>query len=524
MSARAARYRLTAMTQHGGARPHRVVAVAVLAVLALASPVLLPPGGVALPRAGARTHEPHDEVVLRDARLFALRQLARTDRRLRAGRFPTVAPGARWYTGGPEGWLAGFYPGRLWMAYEGSGRRVWARRATTRQAPLAARAGDTDTHDLGFLLETSFGRGATLTGRRAFEDVTVRAAESLASRWVPRVGAIRSWDGPEGQVTVIVDNLVNLELLFSAARLAGREDWSDIAVRHALTTAAEHVRPDGSTTHVVRFDETTGRPVWKGTVQGLRDSSTWARGQSWAVYGFTAAYRESGDRRLLDAARATADYATAHLPRDGVPFWDYDAPAAGDRTRDTTAAAALASGLLELARVDPDPDRRVTYAREGLHTLRTLAGRRYLARGTGSPAVLLHGRHAATYPDSGVTYGDHYMLEALLRVQLLPSGRPALPARVRSDGARRRVADLGRVRAVSGVSVRWRGGARRAVRFVVATSRDGRTWSRARGAVSSGRTSAFETYDVRDREARYVRVAVKGQDTPGAVRAVRVRG
>jgi unsaturated chondroitin disaccharide hydrolase len=410
------------------------------------------------------------------------------------------------------------------MAYEASGRPVWARRATTRQAPLAARAEDTGTHDLGFLLQTSFGHGATLTGRRTFQDVTVRGAESLASRWVPRVGAIRSWDGPDGRVTVIVDNLVNLELLFSAARLAGREDWHDIAVRHALTTAAEHVRPDGSTTHVVRFDEDTGRRVWKGTVQGLRDSSTWARGHSWAVYGFTAAYRESRDPRLLDAARATADYATAHLPRDGVPFWDYDAPAAGDRTRDTTAAAALASGLLELARVDPDRGRRAAYARAGLHTLRTLAGPRYLARGTGSPAVLLHGRHDATYPDSGVTYGDHYMLEALLRAQLLPSRRPALASRSDVDANGRLRADLGRVRTVSGVSVRWRGGARRAVRFVVATSRDGRTWSRARAAVSSGRTGAFETYDVRDRDARFVRVTVKGPDTARLVRAVRVRG
>lgn len=513
------------MTEHGGARPHRhnpaaLLAVLVLAVLAV--PVALPDAGAALPSAHAANREARSEVVLREARLFALRQLARTDRRLAAGRFPTVAVGDSWWrTSGTNGWIAGFYPGRLWQAYELTGRRVWQRRAERRQGPLRVRQDDTTTHDLGFLLQTSFGRGARLTGARGDAQVTIRAAAALASRYVPQVGAIRSWNGPDGQVTVIVDNLVNLELLFAASRLGGRVEWRDIAVRHALTTAAQHVRPDGSTTHVVRFDETTGEPVWKGTVQGLRDDSTWARGQSWAVYGFTAAYREARDLRLLAAARATADFAVDHLPRDGVPYWDYDAAGTTDATRDTTAAAALSSGLLELARLDPDPARRAAYAREGLHILRSLAGTRYLARGSGSWAILLHGHHDAKYPDAGVTYGDHYFLEALLRAQLLPSRRPALAARRAAlDGGGVR-ADLGEAHRVSSVSVRWRGGAHRATRFRIATSQDGRTWSRARGGVSSGTTAEYETYDVRDRSARYVRVTVRGA---GEVRSVRVRG
>ena len=405
------------MAPTGGARTRRLAATAVLSAVALLAPVVPAQAGPD-PLATVGTREARSEVSLRSARQFALHQLARTDRALKAGRFPTVAPGRRWHTSGTDGWLAGFYPGRLWMAYEASGRRAWARRATTRESPLAVRADDTSTHDLGFLLQTSFGRAVTLTGDERAAAVTVRAARSLATRWVPEVGAIRSWNGPAGQVTVIVDTLVNLELMFSAARLAGRPDWRDLAVRHAVTTAAQHVRPDGSTTHVVRFAEGSGDVVWKGTVQGLADDSTWARGQSWAVYGFTAAYRESGDARLLDAARRTADFATAHLPRDGVPFWDYDAPAAGDRTRDTTAAAALASGLLELARVDPDPSRRATYAAEGLHTLRTLAGPRYLARGSGSRAVLLHGRHDAAVP----------RLRRDLRGPLLPRGAAARTA------------------------------------------------------------------------------------------------
>lgn len=518
------------MREHGGERSRRHLPVALLAALAVLVPVL-PAGGAALPTAAAGTREVRSEVLFREARQFALRQLARTDRRLRPGRFPTVAPpGERWHTSGTNGWLAGFFPGQLWMAYELTGKRSWARRADARQEPLTVRADDTSTHDLGFLLQTSFGRQAALTGRDRPRAVTRRAAAALAARWVPRVGATRSWNGPDGQVTVIVDNLVNLELLFAASRSGGRPEWHQMAVQHALTTAAHHLRPDGSTTHVVRFDETSGRPVWKGTVQGRHDESTWARGQSWAVHGFTTAYRESGDPRLLDAARRTADFVLGHVPRDGVPYWDYDAPSGGDRTRDTTAAAVLASGLLELARLDPDAARRAAYAAQGLRTLRSLAGPRYLAKGTRSPALLRHGHHSPTYPDSGVTYGDHYLVEALLRAQLLPSTRPGLPARVSRPGATRVRADLRSLRRVSAVSLRWRPAANSpdgdgpAVRFRVETSRDGRTWDRARGGVSSGRVTSFETYDVADRRARHVRVTVLGPATSRALRALKVRG
>lgn len=478
---------------------------------------------LALPGSGpaqAAERERPVEQRLRQAAAFAVTQLARTDRRLRDGRFPTVAPGAGfWHTSGTAGWLAGFYPGQLWSAYELTGDLRWKRRAQRRQQPLAVRQHDTSSHDLGFLLQTSFGAGATLTGSRADAAVVRRSAAALATRWVPQVAALRSWDGPDGQVTVIVDSLMNLELLFDAARSTGRADWRDLAVRHALTVAREHVRPDGSTVHVVRFDEDSGAPVWRGTVQGLADSSTWARGHSWAVHGFTTAWRESGDLRLLAAARRTADFALAHLPPDGVPYWDYDAPAAGDRTRDTTAAAALASGLLELARVDPEPLRRARYTRAGLRVLRSLTGPDYLARGTSSPAVLRHGRHNAVYGDSGVTYGDHYVLEAVLRAQLLPAGAPVLSTRRRGPRSAT-VADLGTQRRVSGVSVRWLSGASRATRFRVATSRDGRSWTAVRGGVSSGRFAGFETYDLTDQSVRYVRVRVLGDGGVGGVRVL----
>jgi unsaturated chondroitin disaccharide hydrolase len=474
--------------------------------------------------ASARVHEAPAEVAFRQARTFALAQLARTDRRLGPGRFPTVAVGdSPWRTEDTSGWLAGFWPGRLWLAYELDGRTHWARRAAATQAPLAVRQDDTTAHDLGFLIQTSFGRGATLVGAAGDTRVTLRAAAALASGYVPAAGVIRCGDAPAGQVKVIVDNLMNLELLFWAADHGGRPEWRDIALQHALTTARWHLRPDGSTFQVVRFDESTGQPVWSGSTQGLSDTSTWARGQAWAVHGFTTAYRETGDPRLLAAARTAAGFVVTHAPADGVPWWDYDAP--GTR-RDTTAAAVQASGLLELARIDPDPARRATWRAAGLRTLRSLVGPAYLARGTGAWSVLLHGRHDPTYDDAGVTYGDYYLLEALLRVQLLHSDRPALPLASTRRGAGGLRADLGSRRRVSAVSVRWAAGASTAIRYRVLTSVDGRRWTTVRGGVSSGRTASFETYDLRDRVTRYVKVVPLGTSsgTTGRVAELRVRG
>jgi unsaturated chondroitin disaccharide hydrolase len=275
---------------------------------------------------------------------------------------------------------------------------------------------------------------------------------------------------------------------------------------------------------VVRFDESTGQPVWAGTAQGASDTSTWARGQAWAVHGFTTAYRETGDPRLLAAARQAAGFVVTHAPADGVPWWDYDAP--GTR-RDTTAAAVQASGLLELARIDPDAAGRATWRAAGLRTLRSLVGPAYLARGTGAWSVLLHGRHDPTYDDVGATYGDYYLLEALLRVQLLPSERPALPLASTRRGAGGGLrADLGSRRRVSAVSVRWAAGASTATRYRVQTSVDGRLWTTVRGGVSSGRTTALETYDLRDRVTRFVRVVPLATSTgaPGRVTQLRVRG
>gem|GEM_PF-1111956 len=526
-------------------RPAAPVALAALvALVAVALPAVPVPAGSPTPdrqpvalvahRPPARTAgEAPAEVRLRQARVLALRRLARTEAALPAGRFPTVTAGGRWLTEGPwTGWLAGFHPGQLWTAYELSGRESWARLAVHRQRPLAPRSADTATHDLGFLLQTGFGRGVRLRGRTADAAVLDRAAGSLASRWVPAAHALRSWDGPSGEVTVIVDSMVNLELLLAAADRAGVDEavgtaWREAALAHAGTVARVLVRPDGSTAHVARFDEGTGEVRWAGTVQGLRDSSTWARGQSWAVHGFTTVWRETGDPAMLAVARATAGWAVAHLPADGVPAWDSDALA----PKDASAAAVLASGLLELARVDPDPALRAAWTGAGRRVLRALTGPPYLVTDRSTPALLRRVRHSPEHPAAGTSYADLYLLEAMQRDQLLPSPRPVLRAVGRRDRApATRVLDLGRARAVSGVSLRWGaattdpGDAVPAVRFRVDTSVDGRRWVGGRSAVSSGRWSGFETYDLRDRPARLVRLTVLGGGSLRDLVALRVRG
>ena len=283
------------------------------------------------------------------------------------------------------------------------------------------------------------------------------------------------------------------------------------------------MRPDGSTFHVVRLDEQTGLPIWRGTVQGASDESTWARGHAWAVHGFTTAYRESGDERLLDAARRTAGFAVTNAPADGVPWWDYDAP--GTR-RDTTAAAVLASGLLELARIDPDPQLRAQWRAAGMRTLRSLVGPQYLARGTGAWSVLLQGRHDSTYDD------ERRDLRRPLPARGPAPGRAA--ARRASGVARRAGAagDGGRAarrpsrRSAPSVASRCAGASATPTRFVVQTSRDGRHWSAGRGGVSSGLGAGLETYDLRDRAARYVRVRPlpAADGSTGRPLAVVVRG
>lgn len=349
---------------------------------------------------------------------FAERQLERTDRELAFREFPShTLPSGRWQVTPARAWTSGFLPGAMWLAYRRTGDPVWRRRALRRQRGLWSQRTNTATHDVGFMLLPTYATGARLTGRRDLRRVALRGARSLASRFDPAVGATRSW-GRRGSspFRVIVDNLMNIELLFWGAKNGGPRAWRRMAHTHALTTLRDHVRPDGSTFHVVDYDTVTGQPVAKGTAQGLTAASTWSRGQAWAIHGFTTAYRETRDRRLLTAARRTADWWLARVPADHVPSWDFDARG----PRDSSAAAIAASGLVELARLERSADRARRYRRLGVATLRSLASRRYLARGTRARSILRHGtaHYARGIADTGLAVGDYYFLEGLIRARL----------------------------------------------------------------------------------------------------------
>ena len=248
------------------------------------------------------------------------------------------------------------------------------------------------------------------------------APRSLASRFDPAVGATRSWGrarlepvhGDRGQPDEPRAALLGHEERRPAQAGA---TWH---TAHALTTRRDHLRPDGSTFHVVDYDPVTGIPVGKRTNQGFTAASTWSRGQAWAIHGFTTAYRETRDGRLLEAARRAADWWRTHVPPDGIPPWDFDAPGPWEIPRDSSAAAIAASGLVELARLEPDRGRARRYRRLGVTTLRSLASDAYLARGTSARSILLHGtaHHSRGIVDTGLVYGDYYFLEGLMRARL----------------------------------------------------------------------------------------------------------
>ncbi len=356
------------------------------------------------------------------------------------GRYPFyTGPSGKWVTAGPGVWVAGLFPGTLWQLYAATGDPEWRAAADARQAPLGRLARNRSTHDLGFIILNSFGHGYELTGNEAYRRTLLRAADSLASRFDATVGAIRSRGSPaRRRHTVIIDNMVNLELLFWAAKNGGDPAWYADALLHARRTLRDHVRADGSTRQAVRYDWHTGRATGRPVLQALGRHSVWARGQAWGLYGFAMAYRESGDPALLGGARSTADWFIARLPRDRVPYWDFALAGRPHEPRDSSAAAIAASGLYQLAAVDPDAARASRYRGAADSILRSLSSSAYLARGADAQSILLHGTQNGRKGnvDTGLISGDYYFVEALLRqLSPPPAGSSATRIQVESGSA-----------------------------------------------------------------------------------------
>ncbi len=327
-----------------------------------------------------------------------------------------------------EEWCSGFWPGILWYDYEYTGDEAVRREAENFTASLGflVRTPAYD-HDLGFLVFCSYGNAYRLTGDRRYRRVILDAADSLAILFNSRVGTLLSW--PRGVArygghNTIMDNMMNLEMLFWAARNGGNPYLFDIAVSHADKTMEHHFRPDYTSYHVAVYDTLTGDFVKGMTYQGYADSSMWARGQAWAIYGYTMVYRETKDFRYLDFVQKVADAYLRALPEDYVPYWDFDAPGIPDAPKDASAACVAASALLELSTYVPAP-KNGYYKDCAVKMLSSLSTPAYQC-GKSKPAFLLHSTGhwpAGSEIDASIIYADYYYMEALLRLRKMEKER-----------------------------------------------------------------------------------------------------
>ena len=328
-----------------------------------------------------------------------------------------------WGQSAASQWTSGFFGGTLWYMYQAQRTPEWRGLAERWTAGLENNKRTTTTHDLGFMIFDSFGHGYLLTGDSHYRDVVMEASRSLATRFNSAIGATKSWNTENAsdrrrdwKFPVIIDNLMNLELLFWAGTHGGDTAWAGMAERHARTSARAHVRADGSTAHVALFDPATGALERTVTWQGYSDSSAWARGQAWAIHGLAASYGRSKRPELLVAARSAADWFIAHLPADQVPYWDFRHPDIPNTERDASAGAIAASGLYDLARHTSSAE-RARYSAVADRIVASLATN-YLAPSTPNGAILLHstGQHPqGAEIDVGIVYADYYFVEALLR-------------------------------------------------------------------------------------------------------------
>ena len=318
-----------------------------------------------------------------------------------------------------ENWTMGFWPGILWYAYEASGDAALetAARGYTEALDFIARQPAYD-HDIGFIMFPSFGNGFRLTGDPAYKEAVLATAERLAALFNPAVGTILSWprEVPNfGGHNTIMDNMLNLETLFWAAENGGDPAWKDIAITHADTTMRYNFRPDGTSYHVAVYDAETGAHKYSCTHQGYADDSMWARGQAWGIYGYTMVYRFTREPRFLDFAQKIADVYLARLPEDKVPYWDFCDPEIPNASKDASAAAVVASALLELSTYTDGK-----YRADAEAMLRSLY-ENYRAP-EGCDSFLLHstGHHPAGKEiDYSIVYADYYFIEALLRLKNL---------------------------------------------------------------------------------------------------------
>ena len=324
---------------------------------------------------------------------------------------------------GASDWTSGFPAGSFWLLYERTRDQAWRTAAETWTAALMSQRTRTDTHDVGFVIYNSFGNGYRLTQNAAYRTVVLTAAASLASRFDADVGCTRSWDFGTWSFPVIIDNMMNLELLFRATALGGDARFAQIGHDARADHAHESFPRRRQLVPRRRLQPDDRRGHQKQTNQGLADESAWARGQAWGLYGFTMSYRETNDARFLDQATRIAEFYTKSplMPADGVPYFDFDAPVRDDVPdyRDASAGAIAASGLFELAKYATGAAAE-SYRAFAIKAVRSLSSTAYrAATGTNSQFLLMHS--VGNYPQN-----DEIDVAHQLRRLLLSGGARAL--------------------------------------------------------------------------------------------------
>lgn len=321
-------------------------------------------------------------------------------------------------------WTLGFFPGSLWYLYNLTGDEYWKQKAEKYTEYLHKEQYNTSHHDIGFIINCSYLNGMRMGGKEEYKSVVMQAAKSLSTRFRPNAGIIQSWNANKGRplkmgwkCPVIIDNLMNLELLFETTRISGDSTYYNIAVSHADKTLRNHFREDGSSYHVVDYNQETGEVLKRCTAQGYSDESAWARGQAWAIYGYTMCYRYTHRSAYLNQAKKVYEFifTNSNLPEDLIPYWDFDALNIPNEMRDASAAAITASALYELSAFSNNKEYKETADK----IMKTLSSSAYRAEiGKNHYFLLMHS--VGSFPDCAeidvpLCYADYYYLEALRR-------------------------------------------------------------------------------------------------------------
>jgi len=354
-------------------------------------------------------------------------QLSKTLKYLDAQHFPeatvlnssgTYSP---WNSNGPSIWGSGFFPGWIWYGYEQTLDSSLLTRAQQQTASMAAETTDASGHDIGLRIMNSYGAGFNVTHDPAYMRAIQTAAQTMSALYVAfpdGTGTFNSWPYySQTYTTTIIDNMMSIELMFYAAKNGGSANWYNMAYQHALKAMNQQIRADGSTYQGVEYNA-NGTVHNYFTSDGFSTDSTWSRGQAWAIYGFTMAYRYTHDAQFLAAAQKAANYFLASLPSDSVPYWDFSKT----NYKDSSAGAIAAAGLLELSGY-VTASSQSTYSMAALNIQHSLSSSYYQGNPLTTDGILLHGTYSAPANfdiDTSLIWGDYYFLQGCYRAMTPP--------------------------------------------------------------------------------------------------------